>query len=238
MQLHDGLTVLDQALSSKQARSCLQASIDVYASLAAESGPCPALADVLACLQAMSKHLQTMAEQHPQYATHIQSLLTTLLKHRQTIVDHGPDLLAFLSDDAFVQAYEQAQKDQDWLGHRLLCGQNLSAILLSRTKWWQELERLYKPILQASQFLMTLLQDYHPWEHAIAQKAHAELTINKHIGLIFIGLPKKVLARGIVPDLSGGGQCLRLRFLQYSVAGTADFLQEDLPYALKKVPIA
>ncbi|MFQ5582168.1 MAG: hypothetical protein ACE5F3_06030 [Mariprofundaceae bacterium] len=241
LELRDALLCLDEAKRQNHAYAWLHAATDIRSSLLGEQGRKPAVPEIIGLLVAMQTHLGKLAEEESPYRDSIQGACDTIDQHIQTLRPGIPEAAKFLTNDALICIYLNAQKKQDWLGHKPTLPQSL-------TTMWQQggperatmlCEALYQ--LEAIvNCLDSMLHDYVGWQSCIAENGSDQITPERGVnhGLIVIGLDTDSVARGIVPNISGNRLAIRLRFQSWQPGCPSADVEHDQAYAMMLVPVA
>ncbi|MDQ6968356.1 MAG: hypothetical protein Q9M14_06725 [Mariprofundaceae bacterium] len=236
--LRDGLQCLEYARQQNNPYSWLQAATDVQASLLGEYGRKPAILEVMALLKSIREHLDKLAQKHPSFSDQITENCKSITEHEQTIRQCMPTILAFLNKDGILNAWVNANKKQDFLGHKLNFPQALPI-------FWQtlNLQNTLSESLQELCAIVThvdaMLNDFVPWSDKIAEEGRAQITpprSDQH-GLLIIGLDSKWVQQGITPEFSGNRLAIRMRFQTWIAAEPQTIVEEDIPYRMMLVPI-
>jgi len=241
LELRDALLCLDEARRRNHAYAWLHAAVDVRASLLGEQGRKPAIPEIIGLLVAMQTHLGRLAEETSPYRDSIRSACDTLDQHIQTLRAGVPDATKFVGNDALVCIYLNAQKKQDWLGHKPALPQGLA------TMWQQRgperaamLDEALSGLEAIVNSLDSMLHDYVGWQSRTARGGSDQITPERGInhGLIVIGLDNDSVAQGIVPNITGNRLAIRLRFQSWQPGCPAADVQHDQPYRMMLVPVA
>ncbi|MDQ6957563.1 MAG: hypothetical protein Q9M24_00450 [Mariprofundaceae bacterium] len=239
LQLRDGLSCLAEAEREQQAFKWLQACADVRISLSGEQGRRPALPEVLGLLVSMQTHLKSLAEKHPRFRDKIMGSCEALGQHAQTLRNGMDETLRWLASDALIEAWLNALKKHDWLGHQRNMLQSLPAL-------WQSTDRRnhlhdhLQGLSEAVRCLHAMLHDYVEWQRRLATEGSDQILPDRgtQFGLVIVGLAPKQVKAGVIPDISGNRLTIRIRFQSWLPGQAAMPMQEDVPYHAMLVPIA
>jgi len=240
LELRDALHCLQLARDQHHARDWLHAACDLRASLLGDQGRKAVIPEVIGLLVSMQAHLHQMSKDIPQYKASIEKACSTLDAHAHALQPGLPDATHFLAQDALINAYLNAQKKQDWLGHKLGMPQSLDALWQGgdeRSTWLHgDLACLNAAVLDLDQ----MLNDYVQWEERTAVGGCGQITPERgtNNGLLVIGLPAASVADGIIPDVSGNKLAIRLRFQRWVPGEPPLEVSEDQPYAMMLIPIS
>lgn len=238
--LRDGLHCLDAAERTGQPYLWLQACIDLRASLLGDHGRKPAIPEVLSLFVTMRAHIEKLANDHPRFRESIDASCKRIDEHAETLRDGHEEAVRFLSQDAMIETYLNAQKKQDWLGHKPCLPQGLAALWSESEDRQRQVHEQLGDLASAAYFLDVMLQDYVMWEKRTAYEGCDQITPERgtHFGLVIIGLDPTDAGLGIVPDISGNRLAIRLRFQQWDAGQPASQVLDDVPYSMMLVPIA
>ncbi len=239
LQLRDGLCCLAEADRSGNAYQWLQACADVRISLSGEQGRRPALPEVTGLLADMQNHLGDLAKEHPQFSGRILTSCETLARHEQSLREGMDEVQRILASDALIEAWLNALKKHDWLGHRRGLPQMLPVFWENRDRR-QYMHDHLRDLFGAVMYLYGLLHDYVAWEKRLATEGSDQIMPDrsKRFGLIIVGMTPEQAGAGIIPDISGNRLAIRLRFQSWLPGQPAVSVQEDVPYCAMLVPIA
>jgi len=239
LQLHAGLSCLAEAERTQQAYPWLQACADVRLSLSGEQGRRPALQEVIGLLASMQKHLEALAENHPRFRDKIMASCGMLEQHVRTLRGGLDAAVRLLASDALIEAYLNAMKKHDWLGHHRSLPQALPMLWRDPERRQSVHDTLYG-LHEAVMGLYAMLHDYVPWEPRLAEKGCDQILPDRgcNYGLLIVGLAPEQVEAGIVPDISGNRLAIRLRFQSWSPGHPAAPVQEDVPYHAMLVPFS
>lgn len=236
--LRDGLQCLEHARRQNNPYNWLQAATDVQISLLGDHGRKPAIPELLTLLKSMREHLHKLGQEHPDFSEQIAEACESITEHEQTIRQCMPNILTFLNQDGILNAWVNANKKQDFLGHKL----NFPQVL---PMFWQSLnlQGAFSESLQELCAIIThidaMLNDFVPWSDKIAEEGRAQITPprgDQH-GLLIIGLDSKWVQQGITPEFSGNRLAIHMRFQAWKAAEPQITIEEDIPYRMMLVPI-
>jgi len=238
--LRDGLRCMEEAEHSGQSYLWLQACVDVRASLLGEQGRKPALPEILGLFVSVRTHLEKLAGEHPRFRKSIDASCERIDEHAQALRDGLDEACRLLGQDALIGTYLNAQKKQDWLAHKSCLPQSLTTLWSEAIERRQELHEQLTDLASAVYCLDGMLHDYVMWEKRIAREGCDQINPERgiHFGLAVIGLDRKDVCQGIVPDISGNRLAIRLRFQQWLPGLPARQVQEDVAYSMMLVPVA
>jgi len=239
IELRDGLNCLEKACVSQQGASWLHAACDLRASLLGDQGRKGAIPEIIALFGDLKRYLKKLCDDAPHYREKIQQAcdhIDLLLKQLQPGM---PEACDYLAKDALVNAYLNAQKKHDWLGHKLCMQQSIKAIWSKSDARTLPLHQALVPLCSAVDTLDHMLNDFVGWEKCVANGGSGHITPErgKSFGLLVIALSTDAVAEGIIPDISGNRLAIRLRFQRWTAGQPASDYDEDLPYAMMLVPV-
>ncbi len=239
LQLHDGLCCLAEAERTQQSYQWLQACADVRISLSGEQGRRPALPEVTGLISGMQTHLEGLAKEHPQFRSKIMNSCETLAHHAQSLREGMDEALHMLASDALIEAWLNALKKHDWLGHQCGLPQALPVFWENRERC-QRLHDHLQSLFSAVMNLYAMLHDYVAWEQRLAAEGSDQILPDrsKHYGLVIVGMTTEQVRAGIIPNISGNRLAIRLRFQSWRPGQPAVQVREDVPYRAMLVPIA
>jgi len=239
IELRDGLHCLENACVNQLGASWLHAASDLRASLLGDQGRKGAVSELIALFGDLKLYLKKLCDDAPQYSEQIEQAcdqIDLLIKQLQPGM---PEACDYLSRDALINAYLNAQKKHDWLGHKLCMQQSIKAIWSKSDARTIPLHQALAPLCSAVDTLDHMLNDFVGWENCIAKggKGHITPERGKPFGLLVISLPVDAVAEGIIPDISGNRLAIRLRFQRWAAGEPPSDYHEDIPYAMMLVPI-
>ncbi len=239
LELRDALRCLARAARDGQPSSWLHAACDLRASLLGEQGRKCALPEMTALMVSMQVHLQQLGQDMPQYQNGIEQACDSLSGHIRALQGGLAEVAGFLKRDALISAYLNAQKKQDWLGHRLGLPQSLETLWSgagNRAAW---LQRQLAPLESAVSEIDRMLNDYVRWEERVARDGCGQITPERggSHGLLVIGLSAGAVADGIIPDVSGNRHAIRLRFQRWQTGEAPAEVSDDQPYVMMLIPV-
>jgi len=239
IELRDALACLEAARSAQQGTAWLHAACDLRASLLGDQGRKNVIPEVIALFSDMQVHLHQLAKDAPHYSTHIQLACDKIIKHIQRLHSGLPDACHFLADDALINAYLNTQKKHDWLGHKLCIQQSIGAIWQRSETRTQPLHTALLPLCEAVDCLDNMLNDFVQWKECVATHGTGHITPErgKAFGLLVIAMPADVVAKGIMPDISGNRLAIRIRFQLWTPGSPPTDFEGDQPYSMMLVPV-
>ncbi len=239
IELRDALSCLEQACVNQQAVNWLHAACDLRASLLGEQGRKGAVAEIIALFTELKLYLKNLCDDAPQYLENIQQACDHIDRLIEQLQPGMPEACNYLAKDALLNAYLNAQKKHDWLGHKLCMQQSIRAIWNNSDSRTLPLHQALTPLCSAVDTLDHMLNDFVGWEKCIASGGSGHITPErgKSFGLLIIALPTDAVAEGIIPDISGNRLAIRLRFQQWRAGHAACDYNEDIPYAMMLVPV-
>ncbi len=239
LQLRDGLSCLAKAEREQQAYEWLQACTDVRISLSGEQGRRPALPEVIGLLTSLREHLENLAENHPGFRDRIMDSCKTIEKYLQTLRNRQESALNWLASDALIEAWLNALKKHDWLGHQRNIPQALP-ILWKNMERRQQLKEHIQELSEVVMGLYAMFHDYVDWQQRLATGGSDQILPgrNNHFGLVIVGLTHEQVEAGTIPDISGNRLAIRIRFQSWLPGQAAMPVQVDVPYHTMMVPIA
>lgn len=240
LELRDALAEIQQAWADQQPRPWLQAVCDLRASLLGEQGRKAAIPELIGLLVAMQAHLQQLAEEAPDYRATIEATCGKLDSHVLALQSGMSEACEFLTRDSLINAYLNALKKQDWLGHKPGLPQSLACLWQGYAGQASRLNGMLQPLARATRELDTMLNDYVRWQQAVAVEGCGQITPERGIGhgLLVIGLSAEDVASGIMPDVSGNRHAIRLRFQRWQPGQPPLEVRDDISYAMMLVPVA
>ena len=239
IELRDALACLESARASKQGSVWLHAASDLHDSLLGEHGRKSAIPEMISLLSDMQSYLNKLSQEAPRYQESIKNACDKLESHVSELQSGLPDATNFLSQDALLNAYLNAQKKHDWLGHRLCMQQSLKVIWENSQQRVNPLHKGLAPLASAVTNLNDMLSDFVRWRHdtAIGGTGHINPERGTSYGLLIIGLPAEAVANGVIPDISGNRLAIRLRFQRWLPGLPPQDISEDQSYARMLVPV-
>ncbi len=239
LQLRNALVCLFEAERTNQPLVWLQASADVRLSLTGEQGRRPAVPEVMGLLETMQAHLEQLAEDHPRFRKRIMDSCARLERHAATLRDEHGAVLQWLESDALIDAWLNALKKHDWLGHKRSLLSALPALWQNTMRREEAVARL-SPLAEAVENLHAMLHDYVAWEARVASEGSDQLLPERgqRFGLVIVGLEEEQVSAGLIPDISGNHLAIRIRFQRWLPGEVAQTVTEDVPYHAMLVPVA
>jgi len=239
IELRDGLNCLEAACVNQHGANWLHAACDLRASLLGDQGRKGAITELIALFGDLKSYLNKLCEDAPQYREKIQQSCDQVDMLIAQIQPGMPEACNYLAKDALVNAYLNAQKKHDWLGHKLCMQQSIKAIWSKSDARTLPLHQALAPLSSAVDTLDQMLNDFVGWEKCVANGGTGHITPErgKSFGLLVIALPSDAVAEGIIPDISGNRLAIRLRFQRWSAGQAPADHNEDIPYAMMLVPI-
>jgi cell division FtsZ-interacting protein ZapD len=240
IELRDALRTLTQSMHHQSAYAWLVSAKEVSDMLLGEGNKKPVTPNILSLFHVMAKHFKKLADKHPDFKENLLQAVTGLDEHADHIREALPKATTFLKSDAWLTAYADAMRKQDPIGHKLALPQSIQHIWLGAEQHAQALYQLIEPMVQAIEHLNQMLHAHVPWEHRVAKEGSDQITLHAQddIGLLIVGVPKEVLAQGILPSCSGFRSIIRLRFTQWKAGEVAQELKSDQAYTLMMVPVS
>lgn len=239
IELRDGLNCLETACINQQGANWLHAACDLRASLLGEQGRKGAIAEIIALFGDLKLYLKKLSDDVPQYREKIQQACDHIDLLIQQLQPGMPEVCDYLAKDALVNAYLNAQKKHDWLGHKLCLQQSIKAIWSKSDARTLPLHQALAPLCGAVDALDQMLNDFVGWKKCVANGGNGHITPErgKSFGLLVISLPVDAVAEGIIPDISGNRLAIRLRFQRWTSGQQASDYNDDISYAMMLVPI-
>ncbi|MDX8401029.1 MAG: hypothetical protein R8K47_00200 [Mariprofundaceae bacterium] len=236
------LEVRDALVCLRRARdpwSWLHAAMDLRASLLGEHGRKPALPDLMGLIAAIREAVADLGERHPDYADRIRQTCERLDGHASEMRGATEAVCHFLLDDALILAWQDAQKKQDFLGHRPGLPEGLPALWEGREDRIGRLAELGAPLQAAFGTMSEVLYGWAPWEKRMADDGTDQITPARsaNFGLMAVAVPREDVQAGVMPEISGNRLAIRLRFLRWRTGAEAVPLDAPQRYALMLVPI-
>lgn len=239
IELRDALACLESARANRHGFSWLHAAGDLHDSLLGEHGRKNAIPAMIALLADMQAYLEKLGTELPRYRESIRQACGRLDAHIRELQDGLPEATNYLARDALINAYLNAQKKHDWLGHKLCMQQSLKALWKEPQQRHAPLHEALAPLCAAVGNLNGMLSDFVRWQQdvAVGGNGHINPDRGSSYGLLIIGLPAEVVASGVIPDISGNRLAIRLRFQQWLPGQPPQEIHEDQPYARMLVPV-
>ena len=239
IELRDALACLEAARVTQHGASWLHAACDLRASLLGDQGRKNAIPEVIALFTDLQLHLNQLAADAPHYSSSIQIACDKIKAHMTQLQPGLPDACHFLAEDALINAYLNTQKKHDWLGHKLCMQQSIHAIWQQSDPRTLPLHAALKPLIEAVDYLDKMLNDFVQWKQCVATHGTGHITPDrgKSFGLLVISLPADVVARGIMPDISGNRLAIRIRFQLWTPGSPPCDYDGDQPYSMMLVPV-
>jgi len=239
IELRDALNCLEAACVNQHGATWLHAACDLRASLLGDQGRKSAVPEITALFGDLKLYLQNLCEDAPQYQDKILQSCDQIDRLMSQLQPGIPEACDYLAKDALVNAYLNAQKKHDWLGHKLCMQQSIKAIWSKSDARTLPLHQALAPLCGAVDTLDHMLNDFVGWEQCVANGGNGHITPErgKSFGLLVISLPVDTVAEGIIPDISGNRLAIRLRFQRWPAGQSPCDYTEDIPYAMMLVPI-
>jgi hypothetical protein len=239
LQLRNALACLFEAEHENRPLAWLQAGADVRLSLSGEQGRRPALPEVMGLLVTMQAHLEQLAEDHPRFRERIMDSCARLERHAAALRDEQDAARQWLESDALIEAWLNALKKHDWLGHKRSLPSALPALWQNATRR-EETARRLAPLAEAVESLHAMLHDYVAWESRVAREGSDQLMPDRgqRFGLVIVGLSESQVSAGLAPDISGNRLAIRIRFQRWSPGQASEPVLEDVLYHAMLVPVA
>ena len=239
IELRDALACLESARVSQQGAVWLHAASDLHDSLLGEHGRKSAIPEMIALLTDMQAYLNKLGSDAPRYQENIRRACAQLESHVTELHSGLADATNFLAHDALLNAYLNAQKKHDWLGHKLCMQQSLKVIWENSQQRVNPLHKGLAPLYNAVNSLNGMLCDFVRWQHdtAVGGTGHINPERGTSYGLLIIGLPSESVVGGIIPDISGNRLAIRLRFQRWLPGLPPQEIHDDQPYARMLVPV-
>ena len=239
LQLRNGLACLLAAERERQPLAWLQACADVRLSLTGDQGRRPALPEVMGLLVTMQAHLEQLAEDHPRFRERIMASCAQLERHAAALREEQDEAQQWLEGDAWVEAWLNALKKHDWLGHKRSLPSALPALWGNDSRRREALSRL-SGLADAVESLHAMLHDYVDWQARVAAEGSDQLQPDRgqRFGLVIVGLSEEQVRDGLMPDISGNRLAIRVRFQRWAPGRPAAPVTEDVAYHAMLVPVA
>ncbi len=236
LDVRDALACLRESV---QPQAWLHAATDLRASLLGEHGRKPALPELMGLLASLRDAVQALGEQHPDYAEQIGRTCERLDAHAEGLREAMEAVCHFLLDDALVLAWQEAQKKQDFLGHRPCLPAGLGALWQRGDARSAKLAELLAPLQAAFDAMGEVIYGWAPWEKRVADDGSDQITPAKsaNFGLMVVALPAADVRAGVMPDISGNRLAIRLRFHRWRPGSPPAPLDACQRYALMLVPV-
>lgn len=239
IELRDTLASLENAYVTQNAQAWLHAACDLRASLQGDNGRKPALAELIGLFHDVEAYLNKLATELPHYQSSITKTCEKLAVHVNALQPGIPAVVQLLTRDALINAYLNAQKKGDFLGHRLCLQQFIKTIWEQPDERTLPLHHALVPLCDAVNNLDAMVNDFVGWKNKMATGGTSLINPDRNtaFGLLVIALPEADVARGIIPDISGNRLAIRLRFQHWLPGEPPRELAEDQPYGMMLVPI-
>ena len=239
IEVRDALICLESSRHNAQASNWLHAACDLRASLLGDQGRKNIIPEILGLFAEVQVYLKNLIKDAPHYREPITASCHQIDRFVALLKPGLPEACDFLANDALINAYLNAQKKHDWLGHKLCMQQSITAIWSKSALRTEPLHQSLQPLSDAVTALNTMLNDFVAWKNAVATAGNGHITPErgKSHGLLVISLPASAVAEGIIPDISGNRLAIRLRFQRWLPGESPVDYTEDVPYAMMLVPI-
>ena len=239
IEVRDALACLEHARQLQQGAAWLHAACDLRASLLGDQGRKSIVPEVIGLCVEMKEYLQQLMHDAPHYREQILHSCSQIDSLLSLLQPGMPEACQFLSDDALINAYLNAQKKHDWLGHKLCLQQSMAVIWSESDRRTAPLHRLLEPLKQAVHMLDGMLNDFVAWKQGVARGGNGHITPErgKSFGLLVISLPASAVTEGVIPDISGNRLAIRLRFQHWQPGKPPVDFNDDVPYAMMLVPM-
>jgi len=239
IELRDALACLEAAHRNQLAANWLHASCDLRASLLGEQGRKNAVGEIIALFGDLQTYLKGLCDDVPHYRESILQSCHQIDRMVEQLQSGIPEACDYLAKDALVNAYLNAQKKHDWLGHKLCMQQSIKAIWSQSEARTAPLHQALAPLIDAVEMLDSMLNDFVGWEqcNAIGGSGHITPERGKAFGLLVIRVSAAAVADGIIPDISGNRLAIRLRFQRWRAGQAPEDYTADIAYAMMLVPI-
>ncbi len=239
IELRDALDCLDTAYTNQLGSNWLHAACDLRASLLGDHGRKNAVPEIIALFKDMKKYLKKLADDAPKYHDHILQSCAQIDLLIEQLKPGLPEAVQYLTQDALVNAYLNAQNKHDWLGHKMCMQQSINAIWQHAELRTQPLHQALSPLSHAINKLNDMLNNFVGWESCVAEggTGHISPSRGKDFGLLVIALPADAVAEGVIPDISGNKLAIRLRFQRWGPGEAPSTYNDDIPYDMMLVPI-
>lgn len=240
VHMRDALRCLAQAIKNDAPYAWLPAAKDVHGMLTGEGSKKPAIPNIISLFHAMNKHFQDLADKHPEFHDKLIKACLDIDLSAEKIRQHVQPAISFLSEDAWLTAYTESVRKQDFLGHSLALPQVIYPLWQGDGQHAKILYLKLEPLMQAIEHLNQMLHAHVPWEQRNAKDGYDQITLatQDDIGLLIIGMPHAAVAQGIIPSCSGFRAVVRLRFSQWLPGKVTQDLQHDQNYSLMMVSIS
>lgn len=225
--------------SAREPLPWLHAAMDLRASLLGEHGRKPALPDLAALIGATREAVAALGDQHPDYAERIQATCERLDAHADALRETMEGVCHFLLDDALLLAWQDAQKKQDFLGHRACLPAGLPHAWRPDDARVERLNALIGPLAGMCETMEQVLYGWAPWEKRMADDGTDQITPARsaNFGLMVVALPEADVRDGVMPEISGNRLAIRLRFLRWRAGEGPAPLDAPQRYGLMLTPI-
>jgi len=239
IELRDALRCLYHAIDNTSVYAWLLAAKEINDLLIGEGHKKPATPNILSLFHSMRKHLVAIAEKHPEFELQLQKACKQLDTHVGNIQAQLPGIADYLACDGWLNAYTEATRKNDLLGHKLAIPQTFQALWLTNGEQARKLQLLVEPVMQAIEHLNQMFHAHVAWDYRTAQKGCDQIILGAQddIGLLIIGMKSSDLAQGIVPDCAGFRSTVRLRFTQWKPGEIVKEFTQDQEYAVMMVPL-
>lgn len=239
IELRDALACLESACVTQNGSNWLHAACDLRASLLGDLGRKGAVSELIALFGELKGYLKNLCDDTPQYRERILRSCDQVDRVIEQLQPGIPEACDYLASDALVNAYLNAQKKHDWLGHKLCMQQSINAIWSHSDARTLPLHQALTPLCRAVDMLDQMLNDFVSWKKCVAKNGCGQITPErgKSYGLLVIAMSADAVANGIIPDISGNRLAIRLRFQHWAAGKPPSDYEQDLPYAKMLIPI-
>jgi len=240
IELRDALRTLVQAMHDNSPYAWLAAEKEVSDMLLGDGNKKPATPNIISLFHVMSKHFKTLADKHPDFEDNLLKAVQDLDTQAENLKLAIPKAIDFLQSDAWLTAYTDMVRKQDYIGHRAGLPQTIQILWQGEGQHAQKVYALVEPIIHGIEHLNQMLHAHVPWENRMAKEGSDQITLaaQDDIGLLIIGVPQHAISQGITPNCAGFRSIIRLRFLQWKPGETSLDVTHNQPYALMAVPIS
>lgn len=237
IELRDALRCLYHANHNNSVYAWLLAAKELNDLLVGEGHKKPATPNILSLFHSMRKHLNGLSEKHPEFTNQLQHACQQIDAHTQNIQHQLPAIADYLAQDGWLNAYADATRKMDFLGHKLGIPQTFPILWLSNHEQARQLQTLVEPLTQAIEHINQMLHSHVAWDYRTAEYGCDQILLNpqEEIGMLIIGIKASDLQQGIVPDCTGFRSTIRLRFSQWTPGERVKDCTHNQDYALMMV---
>ncbi|MDQ6993467.1 MAG: hypothetical protein Q9M31_08315 [Mariprofundus sp.] len=239
IEIRDALACIEKARLEELGTNWLHAACDLHDSLLGDQGRKNVIPEIIALFADVQAYLGGLAAEAPDYQESILAACDKIKMHVKNLQPGLPDACSFLADDALINAYLNAQKKHDWLGHKLCIQQSINTLWTASADRTSPLHTALTPLNEAVEYLDHMLGDFVAWKKCVATHGTGHITPErgKHFELLIISMPAETVAKGIMPDISGNRLAIRIRFQLWTPGLPPSDYDGEQPYSMMLVPV-